>query len=154
MASDRSRLAQPERGQAAGFADAWAAFLLALRRSQARRQTEGAGPTLAQYYLLTQLRDCTAVPVGQLAEGAGVAPPTATRLIDGLERCGLLRRARHATDRRSVLVSLTEKGRETLERKERELTERRKTIYRRLKPEERRQSEQLLHHLAEVIDQL
>ena len=71
-----------------------------------------------------------------------------------LERCGLLRRTRHATDRRSVLVSLTNKGRETLERKERELAERRKTIYKRLKPEERRQSEQRLRHVAEVIDQL
>lgn len=127
--------------------------MLALRRSQARGQIERE-LTLAQYYLLTQLREGEALPVCRLAEAAGIAPPTATRLVDGLERAGLLDRTRSRTDRRSVLVSLTDAGRETLERKDKELGKRRTTIYKRLKPEERRQSEQLLRHLAEVIDQM
>lgn len=128
--------------------------MLALRRSQARGQSERGKLTLAQYYLLAQLRDDAVLPVSQLAVGAGIAPPTATRLVDSLERAGLLERTRSEADRRSVLVSLTNLGRRALEAKERELIARRMTIYKRLKPEERRQSEQLLRHLAEVIDQL
>lgn len=128
--------------------------MLALRRSQARGQSDRGGLTLAQYYLMAQLRGGGALPVSQLAEAAGIAAPTATRLVDGLERAALLQRARSDSDRRSVLVSLTDRGREVLRRKEQELTARRVTIYKRLKPEERRQSEQLLRHLAEVIDRL
>ncbi|HTX32765.1 MAG TPA: MarR family transcriptional regulator [Solirubrobacteraceae bacterium] len=136
------------------FAQAWDEFLLALRRSQARGQTARDELTLAQYYALAQLRDQEALPVCQLAEGAGIAPPTATRLIDGLERAGLLQRTRSEADRRAVLVSLTEAGREALRRKQAQIGRRRRTIYERLEPEERRQSERLLHHLAEIMDQL
>lgn len=142
------------KAHAAAFADAWDGFVLALRRSQARGQTNRGGLTLAQYYLLEQLQGGAALPISQLADAAGITPPTATRLVDGLERTGLLQRTRSDTDRRSVLVSLTDSGQDALERKARKLTDRRMTIYKRLKPEERQQSEQLLRHLAEVIDQL
>jgi MarR family transcriptional regulator, organic hydroperoxide resistance regulator len=127
---------------------------MALRRSQARGQNERGGLSLAQYYLLAQLADSEALPVSSLAEGAGIASPTATRLVDCLERAGLLERSRSQTDRRSVLVSLTDAGRKTLRRKRRELARRRGTIYERLSPAERRQSPELLRHLAEVIDQI
>ena len=136
------------------FAAAWEEFVLALRRSQARGQTGRDELTLAQYYALTQLRQEAALPVSQLADGAGIAPPTATRLIDGLERAGLLKRTRSDIDRRTVLVSLTDAGREALRRKQAQIARRRRTIYARLEPEERRQSERLLRHLAEIMDQL
>lgn len=136
------------------FAAAWDQFVLALRRSQARGQTARDELTLAQYYVLAQLKEQEALAVCQLADGAGIAPPTATRLIDGLERAGLLERNRSHTDRRTVLVSLTDAGRQALKRKQAQIARRRRTIYERLEPEERRQSERLLHHLAEIIDQI
>lgn len=136
------------------FAEAWDAFVLALRRSQARGQIARDALTLAQYYMLAQLKEQEALSVRQLAEGAAVAPPTATRLIDGLERAGLVLRSRSLRDRRTVLVSLTDAGREALKRKQAQIGRRRRTIYERLEPEERRQSERLLHHLAEIMDQL
>lgn len=139
---------------AEGFANAWDEFVLALRRGQARGQARRDELTLAQYYFLSQLKNEPALPVCQLAEGAGVAPPTATRLADGLERAGLLRRTRSETDRRTVLVSLTDAGRQSLKRKQAQIARRRRLIYDRLEPEERGQSERLLHHLAELIDQL
>ena len=128
--------------------------MLALRRSQARGQTSRGDLTLAQYFLLLALKPGDPLPVCQLAERAGIAPPTATRLVDGLEREGLLRRTRSEADRRTVLVSLADAGRERLDRKQRQIARRRARIYEQLDSEERAQSERLLRHLAQVIDQL
>jgi DNA-binding MarR family transcriptional regulator len=50
-----------------------------------------------------------------------------------------------------VLVSLTQTGRRRVARKRSELAERRRRLYENLEPEERRHSEQLLRHLAELI---
>lgn len=136
------------------FAEAWDEFLIALRRSQARGQQASGELTLAQYYLMLPLERGAAVALSQLAELAGVAAPTATRLVDCLERDGLLRRDRSASDRRSVLVSLTGAGRERMQAKHRELSDRRRGLYERLEPEERAVSERLLRHLAEMLEQL
>lgn len=48
----------------------------------------------------------------ELAEKLGVTTGTLTVTVDNLERRGLLSRQPHATDRRSYLVVLTEKGNE------------------------------------------
>jgi DNA-binding MarR family transcriptional regulator len=63
-------------------------------------------------------------------------------------------RRRSDSDRRSVLVSLTDAGRDRVRRKQAQIARRRRTIYERLGPEERRHSERLLHHLAEIMEQL
>jgi DNA-binding MarR family transcriptional regulator len=139
---------------AQAFADAWDAFVMAVRRAQARGQNRSEGLTLPQYYLLRPLDELGALPLCEMAERAGIAAPTATRIIDGLERDETLRRERSTKDRRTVLVSLTPKGRRVLKRKRRELTERRQRLYEQLEPAERAQSERLLRHLAELLGQL
>ncbi len=136
------------------FTEAWDAFVLAIRRAQARGPQSADDLTLAQYYLLSPLESDRGVPLSRLAESAGIAPPTATRIVDGLEKAGLVRRERSATDRRAVLVSLTATGHRSVTRKRSELAERRRRLYENLEPEERRQSERLLRHLAELIGQL
>lgn len=136
------------------FAEAWDAFVLAIRRAQARGPQSPDDLTLAQYYLLSPLLGERGVPLSRLAESAGIAPPTATRIIDGLEKAELVRRERSKTDRRAVLVSLTPTGRRRVARKRSELAERRRRLYENLEPDERRHSEQLLRHLAELIWQL
>jgi DNA-binding MarR family transcriptional regulator len=50
------------------------------------------------------------VTVGDLAAIEGVRPPTMTRLVDGLERDGLVRRSPHPDDGRAVLVRATAHG--------------------------------------------
>ena len=50
-----------------------------------------------------------------LAEKIGVTRATMTRLIDGLERDGLIRRYPHGEDRRRQNIKLTAKGQELLE---------------------------------------
>ena len=135
------------------FAEAWDAFVLAIRRAQARGQSAD-DLTLAQYYLLRPLENERGVALSRLAECAGIAPPTATRIIDGLEKGGLVRRERSQSDRRAVLVSLTPAGRRRVTGKRSELADRRRRLYENLEPEERRHSERLLRHLAELIGQL
>ena len=142
-----------DRDPAARFAAAWDEFVLAIRRTQARKQQSGE-LTLAQYYMLVPLRAERALPVSRLAEFAGVAPPTATRMIDSLERDGAVRRERTHDDRRTVLISLTSDGRELVLRKQRELARRRRLLYERLEPAERESSERLLRHLVQVISRL
>lgn len=139
---------------AEGFASAWEEFVLAIRRGQARGQQSADDLTLAQYYMLVPLSREEALPVSRLAEYAGVAAPTATRMIDSLERAGTVRRQRTHDDRRTVLISLTAGGRKLVARKQGELARRRRTLYERLEPEEREPSERLLRHLAELIYEL
>ena len=50
------------------------------------------------------------IPIGALASAEGVAAPTMTRLVDGLERDGLVRRRRDPSDARGVLVEATAAG--------------------------------------------
>jgi DNA-binding MarR family transcriptional regulator len=136
------------------FAEAWDAFVLAIRRAQARGVQSADDLTLAQYYLLRPLESEGPVALSRLAESAGIAPPTATRIIDGLEKADLVRRDRSTSDRRTVLVSLTDAGRRRVDRKRSELADRRRRLYENLEPDERHQSERLLRHLAELISQL
>lgn len=65
-----------------------------------------------------------------------------------------MKRQRSERDCRSVLVSLTKAGARALRRKHAQIARRRRMIYERPEPEERGHSERLLHHLAEIMDQL
>jgi DNA-binding MarR family transcriptional regulator len=64
------------------------------------------------------LRTLTEGPrrITELAELEGLAQPTMTLLVQRLEQRGSVKRERHAADGRVVLVSLTDAGRNTLER--------------------------------------
>ncbi|HTZ87688.1 MAG TPA: MarR family transcriptional regulator [Solirubrobacteraceae bacterium] len=137
-----------------GFAAAWDQLVLAIRRLQARGQQSPEDLTLAQYYVVRGLQREGPMALCALAELAGVAAPTATRFVDGLERAGVVRRERSREDRRTVVISLTATGQERLKRKERQLARRRRLLYERLDPAERAQSERLLRHLAELIGEL
>jgi DNA-binding MarR family transcriptional regulator len=54
--------------------------------------------------------------IGALAAAEGVAAPTMTRLVDGLEHDGFVRRRRDPTDARGVLVEATPAGKRILTR--------------------------------------
>jgi DNA-binding MarR family transcriptional regulator len=54
--------------------------------------------------------------IGALAHAEGVRPPTMTRLVDGLERDGLVVRERDPEDRRSIVVRATPAGARVLRR--------------------------------------
>ena len=61
--------------------------------------------------ILLTLLSRGALPISRTAEIVGISQPTATRLVDGLQNRGLVRREPRAG--RVVIVSLTTAGRET-----------------------------------------
>jgi len=76
---------------------------------------EQLGLTISDWHVLTALR-WTGEPyrrkAGFLARRADLTSGAMTSRLDALEKEGLVRRLRDPEDRRSVLVELTEKGRE------------------------------------------
>ncbi len=53
---------------------------------------------------------------GELADYEKVQPPSMTRVIAVLEERGLVRRSAHPTDRRQVILTVTDEGRSLVDR--------------------------------------
>ena len=70
------------------------------------------GVTMPQCLALELLHQEGPQTVRGLADGLGLETSSATRLIDGLARDGLVARRRDEEDRRRVFLSLTERGNE------------------------------------------
>ncbi|MDQ6730723.1 MAG: MarR family transcriptional regulator [Actinomycetota bacterium] len=139
---------------AESFGDALEQFFRVMRRARTRAgNLEAYGLSLPQYVVLVPLIDSEALSVSALAAAAGVASPTATRMLDGLVRDGIVHRRASEVDRRSVLVGLTEKGREAVQLTRAAAQARRVELYERLAPREREDAERLLRRLAELSDQ-
>jgi DNA-binding MarR family transcriptional regulator len=135
------------------FSAAWESFFRTTRRLRARahRFPDSAGMSLSQYHLLEGLRDTAELSVGELAEIAGVAPPTATRMLDCLARDGYVTRRHSEVDRRSVLVSLTPAGEKAVEQAHGVVESWRRDVFERLDPEEREQAAALMERLSQVL---
>jgi DNA-binding MarR family transcriptional regulator len=126
-----------------------------VRRARGRAARDpGPGLSLAQYHVLAPLVEARELPVGELACAAGVATPTATRMLDALVRDGVAERRASASDRRVVTVRLTGKGRRLVRAKRELVSEQRRRVYESLSPEERRGTIALLGRLAEAIEEL
>lgn len=136
------------------FTAAWDAFSNALLRARSRAWQQQTPLTPAQYYLLLALSHEPELGVGEMAAAAGCSSPTATRMLDGLEREGVVAREHSADDRRRTIVSLTPKGKRLLAGQRRRNRQKKERLYDQLSSEERRQTEALLHRLAEVIGEL
>jgi DNA-binding MarR family transcriptional regulator len=142
-------------GDTQEFLDAIDAFAQAVRRARGVPAVAGDGAlTLSQYALIQGLADRAGARVAELATDAGVTPPTATRILDVLERRGIVRRRRAPEDRRSVLVSLTDSGRELLETRHEWQRARELSFYAELPETERELAPDLLLRLAGLIDEL
>jgi DNA-binding MarR family transcriptional regulator len=70
--------------------------------------------TRTQFYLLKLIEHEEPCKMSYLAEMMGVKPSVISTMIDRLEQNGLVVREYRKTDRRSVFVSLTDQGREVL----------------------------------------
>src|ERR1700753_28683 len=69
-----------------------------------------------QLAALSALERHEAMTPGELAAHEKVQPPSMTRVIAVLEGRGLVRRAPHATDRRQDVLTVTNEGREVVQR--------------------------------------
>jgi DNA-binding MarR family transcriptional regulator len=83
------------------------------RRLRAERLAKGLEPGLSDTQLaaLAALERHSEMTPGELADHEKVQPPSMTRVIAALELRGLVTRGPHATDRRQVVLTVTEPGR-------------------------------------------
>ncbi|MFW5683769.1 MAG: MarR family winged helix-turn-helix transcriptional regulator [Spirochaetota bacterium] len=72
------------------------------------------GLTIPQLNVLSAVGTANKVPIGRVAERISLSSATLTNIADRLEEHGLVTRERSKDDKRQVLVSLTEKGRDLL----------------------------------------
>jgi len=87
-----------------------------LRLSRRLRKHDLAGLTPSQLSTLSSVGICGPIRLGDLAATERIAPSTLTRLVNVLEERGYLSRQSAPGDARAFLVTMTDSGREVLER--------------------------------------
>jgi DNA-binding MarR family transcriptional regulator len=85
------------------------AALLLLRRLRTEGDARGISPP--RLSALSVVVETGPIGIGVLAAAEGVSAPTMSRLVDGLERDGLVQRTSDPDDARGVLVRSTVRGR-------------------------------------------
>jgi DNA-binding MarR family transcriptional regulator len=95
---------------AEGLHRALSKLFTVLRRGDKTAQTPADDLTLAQLSILVTLLDQGPMRMTELAAHEKVRTPTTTVAIRRLEKLGLVKRARDASDLRAVLVEITPKG--------------------------------------------
>lgn len=115
-----SHSAQPLSSPSPERLQAWRLYLesaLALIDVLGTDMEHDSGLPVRWYDVLIHLEDAPAgVRMNEIADRILYSKSGLTRVIDGMEQAGLVRRVRHEHDRRSIFVLLTEEGRETMER--------------------------------------
>jgi DNA-binding MarR family transcriptional regulator len=102
----------PQTRSSAGLA---AALRISISRLSRRMRAQGDHSLSAtQFAALGAVSRHGALTPGELAEHEKVQPPSMTRVIARLEEMELLTRSPHPTDRRQVVLRLTEQGEKLL----------------------------------------
>ncbi|WP_053226502.1 MarR family winged helix-turn-helix transcriptional regulator [Solirubrobacter soli] len=83
----------------------------------AERRLRGRDPRHAQIRVLVQLAKDEEVTAGELAKRAELSPGAMTAMLDQLEAKEMVSRRRSETDRRQVIVRMTDAGQEKLKSK-------------------------------------
>ena len=104
----RSQVAGSDR--ALEIIDALAPLLAHHRRSWAAR-CQAHGLSMIGFQVLALLEMDGAMPMSHLAEKIGVALPNATGIVSRMAERGIVERTNDTSDRRIVLVGLTDRGR-------------------------------------------
>ncbi len=117
-----------------------------------RELLQAYGLTSPQLAALRELGRREAVSMSELARAMHLSQATLTGVLDRLEKRGLARRARSGTDRRSVVVQLTDEGRVLLESAPPLLQEQFRRRYDQLADWEQSQMLSMLQRVAALMD--
>lgn len=115
-------MSEAEGLQADAGIDAARLRVAVLRLSRRLRKHYLAGLTPSQLSTLSSVGKYGPVRLGDLAAAERIAPSTLTRLVNVLEGLGYLRREPSPDDARAYLVTVTDQGRDALERIREEAT--------------------------------
>lgn len=126
----------------------------ASRRSGGRLRRRMPEISVPQLAILLAVEQAGHQGVGAIADAAGLAQPTVTRSLGGLERGGLINRRPRHRDRRGTMIGLTDQGRKLLHEKQEEIADRMVMLWSGLSEAERALAIPLLERLAEMLDRL
>lgn len=102
-------------------------LLLALRKViratdlYSKQLNKDAGLTAPQLLILREISAQTGITASAVAQNITLSPATVSNIIDRLEHRQLIHRARSTTDKRRVVLSLTERGKTLLAKSPRPL---------------------------------
>jgi DNA-binding MarR family transcriptional regulator len=99
----------------AGLASALRVSIMRLSRRLRNERDPEADPSPNQLAVLGTLWRHGAVTIGDLAAAEKVQPPSMTRTVNSLYESGLISRSPHPSDKRSILVDLTDSGHAVIE---------------------------------------
>ncbi|TWD79240.1 DNA-binding MarR family transcriptional regulator [Kribbella amoyensis] len=133
-----------------GLASALRSSTLRLSRQIRRQREEGHDLTANQLGVLGALAKHEAMTLGELAAHEQVKPPSMTRIVSNMEEAGLVVRRPHETDKRQILVELTESAHALIAANRRRRDEWLQTKLKQLTPEER----DILRKAAPVLERL
>lgn len=135
------------------FLQAWGDLMNAIAHARARSTVADAPKlTLPQALLLQTVRAQERPTVGAVAAAAGIASPSATRMLQQLERKGMVRRRRSDDDERITVVTLTEHGETALEQCWSGLHDRQRHLFTSVDPRLRPALIELLRGMRDVVD--
>jgi DNA-binding MarR family transcriptional regulator len=120
------------------------------RRLRTERDPDSDQLSPGQFAVLGLLDRIGETAVGELAAHERVQPPSMTRTVSCLEEGGYVTRRPHESDRRQVVVALSDQGRAAVEAERRRRDHWLAVRLRELTPEER----QVLRQAAPVLDKL
>jgi DNA-binding MarR family transcriptional regulator len=110
--------------------------------------------TTEQFAALFQLYKSDEINQKELANRTSKDQPTTTRILDGLERKGLIEKKMCKTDRRAYLICLTAKGRQLMDQAIPVENKALEQVFEGVPPEQIEQLKQLLLHCTENIQRL
>ena len=130
---------------------------VAMRRYRARSSADTTwGLTPAQFELLRLLETHSSddgLRVSAIAQLAGLATPTVTRTLNGLDAAGLIQRQPLGPDGRAIYVTITEPGRQALRAYQDNRREKQRRTYSAFGPSERKELLATLHRLTALADE-
>jgi DNA-binding MarR family transcriptional regulator len=133
-----------------GLASALRSSTLRLSRQIRRQRVDSHDLTANQLGVLGALGKHDAMTIGELATHEQVKPPSMTRIVSNMEEAGLVARRPHETDKRQIVVELTEAAHQLLRANRRRRDEWLQTKLKKLTPEER----DILRKAAPVLERL
>lgn len=108
--------------------------------------------TPAQMFVLLLISDQEICQLKDISRELSISAPTATGIVDRLERDGYVKRQHDRQDRRAVNVALTSKGSKFIHRSRQKKFDRFRQILLILSPAERKQYLHILKKLVEGMD--
>ncbi|HEY3002304.1 MAG TPA: MarR family transcriptional regulator [Kribbellaceae bacterium] len=134
----------------AGLAVELKSSIMRLSRQIRWQRADDTELTANQLGVLGALGKHGAMSIGDLALHEKVKPPSMTRIVSNMEAAALVRRTQHATDKRQVLVELTDTARALIDANRRRRDEWFRNKLKTLTPEER----DILRKAAPILERL